>query len=209
MLPDWRLSARQLILRRISAIVCMYVYIYIFYVCILLYICVTLRNANHNLILYRQTLLFIVLRTGTLRNEYGFGNLIAMNKIIGNLIHCDRVAQQEMIMGLDINNVMDNNWILFCIWHVQLPFLWLSSHSYFHAYQTTPTECTCARLTLCIRISSCYYNSEGDIFTSEHCTLIKVNILRTVIPHAYSVWNSLVQFLDLIYCRGTIKTNYP
>ena len=49
---------------------------------------------------------------------------------------------------------MDNNWILFCIWHVQLPFLWLSTHSYFHTYQTTPTECTCARLTLRIRISS-------------------------------------------------------
>ena len=57
-----------------------------------------------------------------------------MNKIIGNLIRCDRVAQQEMIMGLNMNNVMDNNWVLFCIWHVQLPFLWLS---YFHAYQTT------------------------------------------------------------------------
>ena len=65
-----RLSARQLILHRISAIVCMY----------------------------------------------------------GNLIRRDRVAQQEMIMGLDMNNVMDNNWILFCIWRVQLPFLWLSSH---------------------------------------------------------------------------------
>ena len=25
------------------------------------------------------------------------------------------------------------------IWRVQLPFLWLSSHSYFHACQTTPT----------------------------------------------------------------------
>ena len=51
-----------------------------------------------------------------------------MNKIIGNLIRRDRVAQQEMIMGLDMNNVMDNDWILFCIWRVQLPFLWLSSH---------------------------------------------------------------------------------
>ena len=93
--------------------------------------------------------------TGTLRNEYGFENLTTMNKIIGNLIRCDRIAQQEMIMGLDMNNVMDNNWILFCIWHVQLPFLWLSSHSYLHAYQTTPTECTCTRLTLHIRNSSC------------------------------------------------------
>ena len=78
-----------------------------------------------------------------------------MKKILGNLICRDRVAQQEMIMGLDMNNVMENNWVLFCIWRVQLPFLWLSSHmhSYFHAYQTTPTECTCARLTLRIRIS--------------------------------------------------------
>ena len=66
--------------------------------------------------------------TGTLGNEYGFGNLTTMNKIIDNLIRRDRVAQQEMIMGLDMNNVMDNNWILFCIWHVQLPFVWLSSH---------------------------------------------------------------------------------
>ena len=66
--------------------------------------------------------------TGTLRNEYGFGNLTTMNKIIGNLIRRDRVAQQEMIMGLDMNNVMDNNWILFCTWSVQLPFLWLNSH---------------------------------------------------------------------------------
>ena len=77
-----------------------------------------------------------------------------MNKITGNLIRCDRVAQQEMIMVLNMNNVMDNNWVLFCIWRVQLPFLWLSSHSYFYAYQTTPTECTCARPTLRIRISS-------------------------------------------------------
>ena len=70
-----------------------------------------------------------------------------MNKIIGNLIRCDCVAQQEMIMDLDMNHVMDNNWILFCIW------LSSNSHSYFHAhaYQTTPTECTCARLTLRIR----------------------------------------------------------
>ena len=44
-----------------------------------------------------------------------------------------------MIMGLDMNNVMDNNWVLFCI-H---PFLWLISHSYFHAHQTTPTEYMC------------------------------------------------------------------
>ena len=57
--------------------------------------------------------------------------------------------------------------------------------------------------------ANCYYISEGDIFTSEHCTLIKVNIRRTVIPHAYSVWSSLVQFLDLIYCLGMIKTNCP
>ena len=49
--------------------------------------------------------------------------LETMNKIIWNLIRCNRVAQQEMIMGLDMNNVMDNNWILFCIWRVQLPFL--------------------------------------------------------------------------------------
>ena len=32
-----------------------------------------------------------------------------MNKIIGNLIRRDRVAQQEMIMGLDMNNVDMNN----------------------------------------------------------------------------------------------------
>ena len=45
--------------------------------------------------------------TGTLRNEYGFGNLTTMNKIIGNLIRCHRITQQqEMIMGLDMN---DNN----------------------------------------------------------------------------------------------------
>ena len=41
--------------------------------------------------------------------------LETMNKIICHLIRCNRVAQQEMIMGLDMNNVMDNNWILFCI----------------------------------------------------------------------------------------------
>ena len=68
-----------------------------------------------SLILYRQTPLFM-------RNEYGF-DLTTMNKIFGNLIPCNHVAQQEMIMGLDMNNVMDNNWILFCMWHVQLPFL--------------------------------------------------------------------------------------
>ena len=80
-----------------------------------------------------------------------------MNKIIGNLLRCDCVAQQEMIMGLDMNNVMDNNWILFCMACLAALFVAqfsLTSHSYFHAYQTTPTECTCARLTLCIRISS-------------------------------------------------------
>ena len=87
-----------------------------------MYICVTLRNAIRNLILYRQTLLFIAL-LGHCENENGFGNLTTMNKIIGNLICCNRVAQQEIIMGLDMNNVMDNNWILFCIWRVQLPFL--------------------------------------------------------------------------------------
>ena len=62
-----------------------------------------------------------------MRNEYGFGNVTTVNKIIGNLIRRDRVAHFEMIMGLDMKNVMDNNWILFCIWRVQLPFLWLSS----------------------------------------------------------------------------------
>ena len=69
-----------------------------------------LKNAIRNLIPV-QTLLFIVL-----------------------------LGHWEMIMGLDLSNVhvMDNNWVLFGIWRVQLPFLWLSSHSYFHAYQTTP-----------------------------------------------------------------------
>ena len=81
-----------------------------------MYVCVTLRNAIRNLILYTVLL-------GHCEYEYGFGNLTTMNKIIGNLIPCNRVAQQEMIMGLDMNNVMDNNWILFCIWRVQLSFL--------------------------------------------------------------------------------------
>ena len=116
------------------------------------------RLGMQSVTLYRQTLLFIVL-LGTAKRVYGFGNLATMNKIIGNLIRCDRVAQQEMIMGLNMNNVMDNNRVLFCIWRVQLPFLWLS---YFHAYQTTPTECTCARPTLCIRISS--YNIQKASF---------------------------------------------
>ena len=40
-----RLSARQLILRRISAIVCMYVCMYVY-----MHICVTFRNAIRNLI---------------------------------------------------------------------------------------------------------------------------------------------------------------
>ena len=116
------------------------------------------RLGMQSVTLYRQTLLFIVL-LGTAKRVYGFGNLATMNKIIGNLIRCDHVAQQEMIMGLNMNNVMDNNWVLICIWRVQLPFLWLS---YFHAYQTTPTECTCARPTLRIRISS--YNIQKASF---------------------------------------------
>ena len=64
-----------------------------------------------------------------------------------------------MIMGLDMNNVMDNNWVLFCNGMSSCPFcgsvltatsmhtkphlLFVAqfSHSYFHAYQTTPTFC--------------------------------------------------------------------
>ena len=73
---------------------------------IYMYVCVTLRNAIRNPILYRQTLLFIVLLGHCETSIYGFGNLTTMNKIIGNLIRRDRIAQQEMIMGLDMNNVM-------------------------------------------------------------------------------------------------------
>ena len=71
-----------------------------------MYVCVTLRT--YTCTCSRQTLLFA---TGTLRNEYGFGQALLFIVLLGHF---------EMIMGLDMNNVhvMDNNWVLFCIWRV-------------------------------------------------------------------------------------------
>ena len=96
---------------------------------------------------------------------------VVLRKAIRNLIP---LGHFEMIMGLDMNNVMDNNWVLFCIRRVQLPFLWLSSHSYFHAYQTTPTEC--ARPTLRIRISSLHYVLDTSTMKPSECGNVPMSI---------------------------------
>ena len=64
------------------------------------YVCVTFRNAIRNLIQYRQTLLLRVLLGHCETSIYGFGNLTTMNKIIDNLIRCDRVAQQVRVLAV-------------------------------------------------------------------------------------------------------------
>ena len=83
--------------------------------------------------------------------------------------------------GLDMNNVMDNNWVLFCIWRVALFVAQFSQH----AYQTTPTECTCARPTLCIRISSINCMTWNHYFLSQIVLFCGTPTSAQIAVHCY------------------------
>ena len=127
-----RLSARQLFLRRISAIVCMYV-------CMHVYICMcVLRNAICNLI---------------------------------------PLGHFEMIMGLDMNDVMDNNWVLFAYGVSSCPFCGsvltaTSMHTKPHLLNARARGLHCVY----IRISSLHYVLDTSTMKPSECHNIPMSI---------------------------------